>query len=219
MGKHGQSAEDHRGHEGTARRPEERNTFLGTWWCNSWVHDRPPKRSTGGPSHADEVEGERKSTLGGVVVRSTWTRRFACAIGTQRGVVVHDGRSPTRPQMRSVRAALPRHQQERHAPLVQHATLWKSIESCGLCGSPTQAQINQAPGGFSSPYGVGENTATASRHIRFLLREVPGPRAADYDAFLHAGQSDQAQLFAPDRAATAPQPPGATSETLRSPRA
>src|SRR6516164_5879785 len=86
MGKHGQSAEDHRGPQGTPRGPEERNTFLGTWWCNSWVHDRPPKQSIGGPSYADEVEGERKRTFGGVVVRSTRTRRFVCAVGPRRGV-------------------------------------------------------------------------------------------------------------------------------------
>ena len=99
------------------------------------------KQSTGGPSYADEVEGERKRTFGGVVVRSTRTRRFVCAVGPRRGVFVHDGRSQTRPQMCSVRAALPRYQQEGDAPLVHHAAMRKSLESCSVCSSPTQPQL------------------------------------------------------------------------------
>ena len=54
---------------------------------------------------------------------------------------VHDGRSQTRPQMCSVRAALPRYQQEGDAPLVQHAAMRKSLESCSVCSSPTQPQL------------------------------------------------------------------------------
>jgi len=44
----------------------------------------------------------------------------------------------------------------------------------------------------------------ASRHINFLMREVPASRAADYSAFLHAVQTDQAQLFTLDRASRMP---------------
>jgi hypothetical protein len=36
------------------------------------------------------------------------------------------------------------------------------------------------------------------------MREVPASRAADYNAFLHAVQTDQAQLFTLDRAAGTP---------------
>ena len=42
-------------------------------------------------------------------------------------------------------------------------------------------------------------TVTASRHIRFLLKEVPADRVADYNAFLHAVQNDEAQDFTLDR--------------------
>jgi len=42
-------------------------------------------------------------------------------------------------------------------------------------------------------------TLTASRHIHFLLREVPAARAADYKAFLHAVQNDEAQDFVLER--------------------
>ncbi|HXL21420.1 MAG TPA: hypothetical protein VOA78_03055, partial [Candidatus Dormibacteraeota bacterium] len=48
---------------------------------------------------------------------------------------------------------------------------------------------------FSSSYAATANTLTASRHIQFLLRELPADRASDYNAFLHAVQNDQSQLF------------------------
>jgi hypothetical protein len=44
----------------------------------------------------------------------------------------------------------------------------------------------------------------ASRHINFLMREVPASRASDYNAFLHAVQTDQAQLFTLDRGSPMP---------------
>ncbi len=52
---------------------------------------------------------------------------------------------------------------------------------------------------FSSKYGARDLTATASRHIRFLLREVPAERASDYKAFIHAVQNDEAQDFTLER--------------------
>jgi hypothetical protein len=38
-------------------------------------------------------------------------------------------------------------------------------------------------------------TLTASRHIAFLARQVPGDRGGDYRAFLRAVQNDEAQGF------------------------
>ncbi|HME13699.1 MAG TPA: hypothetical protein VKF79_12590, partial [Candidatus Acidoferrum sp.] len=38
-------------------------------------------------------------------------------------------------------------------------------------------------------------TLTASRHISFLARQLPGDRAGDYRAFLRAVQNDEAQGF------------------------
>jgi hypothetical protein len=46
---------------------------------------------------------------------------------------------------------------------------------------------------------VRDGTLSASRHIHFLLREVPAARVADYKAFLHAVQSDEAQDFILER--------------------
>ena len=71
---------------------------------------------------------------------------------------------------------------------------------------PTATSVERDYATFSSQYAAHENIVTASRHIHFLLREVPAARAADYNAFLHAVQSDQSQRFTLDRPST-PAPP------------
>lgn len=55
---------------------------------------------------------------------------------------------------------------------------------------------------FSSNYSEAPAVITASRHVKFLLRQVSAARAADYNAFLRAVQNDSAQeftLIAPDQ--------------------
>jgi hypothetical protein len=49
------------------------------------------------------------------------------------------------------------------------------------------------------PDSAGKLTLTASRHIHFLLREVPASRVTDYKAFVHAVQNDEAQDFTLER--------------------
>jgi hypothetical protein len=49
---------------------------------------------------------------------------------------------------------------------------------------------------FASQYSAEGNHLRASRSLNFLLPELPGSRATDLNAFLHAVQSDQAQFFA-----------------------
>jgi len=61
--------------------------------------------------------------------------------------------------------------------------------------APTGTTVTRDYATYSSQYSVNGATLTASRHIKFLLRQVPAARAADYIAFLHAVQSDEAQLF------------------------
>jgi hypothetical protein len=63
---------------------------------------------------------------------------------------------------------------------------------------------------FSSKYAILDAeyparnlTLSASRHLHFLLREIPAVRAADYTAFLRAVQTDQAQEFTLERSETA----------------
>jgi hypothetical protein len=51
---------------------------------------------------------------------------------------------------------------------------------------------------YVSKYSSTPDALTASRKIRFLLREVTAERSIDYSAFLHAVQNDQAQYFVLD---------------------
>ncbi len=48
---------------------------------------------------------------------------------------------------------------------------------------------------FSSKYSAEGNTLRATRKLHFILREIPAARAVDWNAFLHAVQSDETQLF------------------------
>ncbi len=61
--------------------------------------------------------------------------------------------------------------------------------------TPTGTSVERDYATYSSQYSISGPTVTASRHIKFLLRQVLGARAADYNAFLHAVQSDEAQDF------------------------
>ncbi len=60
---------------------------------------------------------------------------------------------------------------------------------------PTGTSVPRDYATYASQYAAKGLLITASRHIHFLLREVPADRAADYTAFLHAVQNDQAQFF------------------------
>ena len=53
------------------------------------------------------------------------------------------------------------------------------------------------------PDSAGNVTLSASRHVHFLLREVPASRVTDYKAFVHAVQNDEAQDFTLERATSA----------------
>ena len=61
--------------------------------------------------------------------------------------------------------------------------------------TPTGTSVQRDYATFASQYSAKGPTITATRHINFLLREIPAERAADYNAFLHAIQSDEAQDF------------------------
>ncbi len=65
--------------------------------------------------------------------------------------------------------------------------------------APTGTSVQRDYATFASQYSAKGLTVTASRHINFLLRQVPAPRAADYNAFLRAVLNDQAQDFTLDR--------------------
>ena len=83
--------------------------------------------------------------------------------------------------------------------------------------TPTGTAVQRDYATFASQYSAKGPIITASRHINFLLREVPAERAADYNAFLRAVQNDEAQDFTLDRPAAAhsntpsPNPPQSIS--------
>src|SRR5712664_1012258 len=69
---------------------------------------------------------------------------------------------------------------------------------------PTGTSVQRDYATFASHYSAKGLTITASRHINFLLRQVPADRAADYNAFLRAVLNDEAQDFTLDREPTPP---------------
>ncbi|HEV1992986.1 MAG TPA: DUF3857 domain-containing protein [Candidatus Acidoferrum sp.] len=65
--------------------------------------------------------------------------------------------------------------------------------------TPTGTSVQRDYATFASQYSAKGLTVTASRHIHFLLRQVPAESAADYNAFLRAVLNDEAQDFTLDR--------------------
>ena len=63
---------------------------------------------------------------------------------------------------------------------------------------PAGTSVQRDYATFASQYSAKGLTVTASRHIHFLLRQVPADRAADYNAFLRAVLNDEAQDFTLD---------------------
>jgi hypothetical protein len=74
---------------------------------------------------------------------------------------------------------------------------------------PTGTSVERDYATFASKYSIqgpdsaGNVTLSASRRVRFLLREVPAARVTDYKAFVHAVQNDEAQDFTLERPASA----------------
>lgn len=62
--------------------------------------------------------------------------------------------------------------------------------------APAGTSVERDYATYSSQYAVSSSTLTATRRIKFVLREVPAARAADYNAFLRVVQSDETQYFA-----------------------
>jgi hypothetical protein len=61
--------------------------------------------------------------------------------------------------------------------------------------APTGTSVERDYATFSSTYSAQGNTLHATRKLHFLLPEIPATRTADFNAFLHALQADQTQLF------------------------
>jgi Domain of Unknown Function with PDB structure (DUF3857) len=77
--------------------------------------------------------------------------------------------------------------------------------------APSGTSVRRDYATYASQFSAKGLIVTASRHINFLLRQVPADRAADYNAFLRAVLNDQAQDFTLDRAESAPEKPAPPS--------
>jgi hypothetical protein len=60
---------------------------------------------------------------------------------------------------------------------------------------PTGTSVERDFATYASQYSAKSSTLTASRHLNFILREIPADRSADYNAFLRAVQNDESQVF------------------------
>jgi len=61
--------------------------------------------------------------------------------------------------------------------------------------APAGTSVTRDYATFSSKYSTAAGTVTASRRVNFVMREIPGDRAIDYNAFVRAVLSDQAQMI------------------------
>jgi hypothetical protein len=59
--------------------------------------------------------------------------------------------------------------------------------------TPVATTVSRDYATFVSKYSASQNTVMATRHITFLKSQIPGDRANDYNAFLHAVQNDAGQ--------------------------
>src|SRR5258708_36122943 len=89
-------------------------------------------------------------------------------------------------------------------PLEVETRMTLHLPAGDTASPPAGTSVERDYATFTSQYSANGSTITASRRIKFLLREVPGARAADYNAFLRAVQSDEAQDFTLERSETSP---------------
>ena len=70
--------------------------------------------------------------------------------------------------------------------------------------TPTGTSVERDYAAFASKYQASSGAVTASRHLNFLLREISADRSTDYNVFVRAVQSDEAQEFTLEQAGTEP---------------
>jgi hypothetical protein len=80
-------------------------------------------------------------------------------------------------------------------PLDVQTSLTLKLPEGTTVQTPAATSVARDYATFASKYDGHLNTVTASRHIHFVMREIPIERAADYNAFLRAVQNDQAQVI------------------------
>jgi hypothetical protein len=107
--------------------------------------------------------------------------------------------SQTKPASGSATTAI-----ELGTPLEVETRMTLHLPPGAAASAPAGTSVERDYATYTSQYSASGSTITASRHIKFISREVPGDRAADYNAFLRAVQSDEAQDFTLERPQTTP---------------
>ena len=92
-------------------------------------------------------------------------------------------------------------------PLEVETKMTLHLPAGTTASAPAGASVERDYATYSSQYSANGSTLAATRRIKFVLREVPAARAADYNAFLRAVQNDEAQDF------TLEPPSNATTKT------
>ena len=94
-------------------------------------------------------------------------------------------------------------------PLEVETRMTLELPSGTSARAPAGTSVERDYATYSSEYAANGSTVTAARRIKFISREVPADRAADYNTFLHAIQSDEAQDFTLDLPAALSSKPAA----------
>ena len=84
-------------------------------------------------------------------------------------------------------------------PLEVETRMTLHLPPGATASAPAGSSVERDYATYTSQYSANGSTITASRHIKFILREIPGARAADYNAFLRAVQNDETQDFTLER--------------------
>jgi uncharacterized protein DUF3857 len=121
--------------------------------------------------------------------------------------------SPAKPASGSATAAI-----ELGTPLEVETEMTLHLPPGTEAQTPTGTSVERDYATYASKYSARSSTVTASRRIHFLLREIPGARAADYNAFLRAVQSDEAQDFTLESAPSAPKTNSAAPHSTTPPK-
>ena len=80
-------------------------------------------------------------------------------------------------------------------PLDVQTTLTLKLPEGTTVQTPAATSVARDYATFTSKYDGHLNNVTVSRHINFVMREIPTERTTDYNAFLRAVQNDQAQML------------------------
>ncbi|HVS75092.1 MAG TPA: DUF3857 domain-containing protein [Candidatus Acidoferrales bacterium] len=83
--------------------------------------------------------------------------------------------------------------------------------------TPAGTSVRRDYAAYASSYTVQDAAVRASRHLKFILREVPGDRFADYAGFVRAVENDEAQEFTLVRSAPTAAPASAPRKSAAGP--